>query len=588
MTRQLTSTIGVRFVRFFDLQASVLSLAALAAILLASYITTAVAIEILGLAVPALNPTALAEDELSEQQKKALERAREQAKQAAERQREQAKKAAERQREQAKKAAERQREQAKKQSENSRELEKDSAERSQEKAKNKGEHAEKGYAHEKEEFDDDYPPSTVVDLIKRLVQPKTKSKPKRAKPKRADVSIKLPPSARATFKRNEILAPNLTKRSRDLARRLGFKVENAGRFSTLGATISKLITPPGLDARSARRLLRRNLPDKNLSLNKYYRIYRAARGDNQKRRGRPLRTQLPGRSRCIDDQCYGLSLIKWRPALRDCTRAVKVGVIDTPIDHRHPAFSGKDVHVGTFVTGSRKKSADWHGTGVLSLLTGDSNTTTPGLIPRASFYVADVFSQDASGSPVAESLSLLKAFDWMDAFGVKIINLSLAGPKDPLIEKAIARLSNKGIIFVAAAGNNGPTAPPNYPAAYPPVIAVTAVNKKMRNYRYANRGTYIDVAAPGVGIWTAAPGRKEGYRSGTSFAVPFMTAVAATHYRQLEKPSKGSLLGVIATRDLGPPGRDQIYGHGLILAPPTCSDRRPGQTVPAVVAKKVR
>ena len=176
----------------------------------------------------------------------------------------------------------------------------------------------------------------------------------------------------------------------------------------------------------------------------------------------------------------------------------------------------------------------------------------------------------------------------MEAFGVNIINLSLAGPKDPLVEQAIARLSKKGIIFVAAAGNNGPTAPPNYPAAYKQVIAVTAVNQKLRNYRHANRGSFIDVAAPGVRIWTAAPGKAEGYRSGTSFAVPFVTAVAAAHYRQLTKPSKTSLLSAVATKDLGPRGRDKIYGRGLILAPASCGGRQPWQTAPAVVAKQSR
>ena len=363
---------------------------------------------------------------------------------------------------------------------------------------------------------------------------------------------------------------------------------NAGRFSTLNATISKLIPPAGLDARAARELLRSKLPNDKLSLNRYYRIYRTARGATETLQRALLREQLPWRTKCAGDQCYGVSIIAWRPSLSECTQSIRVGVIDTPVDHRHPTFSGKDIHVGTFVTGARKKSGDWHGTGVLALLTGDPSTTTPGLIPRASFYVADVFSQDAAGSPVAESLSLLRAFEWMDAFGVKIINLSLAGPKDPFIEQMIDRLSKKGIIFIAAAGNDGPTAPPNYPAAYKQVVAVTAVNKKLRNYRFANRGKFIDVSAPGVRIWTAAPGHNEGYRSGTSFAVPFVTAVAATHYHQLDKPSKESLLRTITTKDLGPRGRDQIYGRGLILAPTSCDGRPPGRNAPAVFAKQSR
>ena len=245
-------------------------------------------------------------------------------------------------------------------------------------------------------------------------------------------------------------------------------------------------------------------------------------------------------------------------------------MIDTPIDYQHPAFLGEEVHVGTFVPRSRKPAASWHGTGVLALLTGNPNTTTPGLVPGASYYVADVFSMDAAGDPIADSFSMLKALDWMEAFGVNIVNLSLAGPKDPLIERAISRLAKKGIIFVAAAGNDGPTAPPTYPAAYAQVVAVTAVNKKLRNYRYANRGSFVDLAAPGVGIWTAAPGQKEGYRSGTSFAAPFVTAIAATLYPQLIRKSKDGFLRALTTKDLGPPGKDKIYGRGLAVAPKSC------------------
>ena len=447
------------------------------------------------------------------------------------------------------------------------------------------------------------PPATVVEFFKRLIQPEPSvqsdagtqpkrdnkseggGKPKRAKSQKDRINIALP-SANSTFKQDEVLASDLNDQDLEQARTLGFKIESAGHFATLDTTITRLTAPSGLDALGALDLLRRELTGGRLALNRYYRVYRTARGDNRTGPDQGLRNQLPSRTKCTGDQCYGLSLIRWRPSLSDCTRSARIGVIDTPIDHRHPAITGKDVQVGTFVTGRRKRSADWHGTGVLALLTGDGNTTTPGLIPNASFYVADIFSQDAAGVPVAESVSLLQAFEWMDAFGVKIINLSLAGPKDPLVEQAIARLSKKGVIFIAAAGNDGPTAPPNYPAAYAPVIAVTAVNKKLRSYRYANRGRHIDFAAPGVGIWTAAPGQKEGYRSGTSFAVPFVTAVAATHYRQLAKPSKSSLLGVVATRDLGPKGHDKIYGRGLIQAPATCGGRQPGpQRAPAVVAE---
>jgi subtilisin family serine protease len=108
----------------------------------------------------------------------------------------------------------------------------------------------------------------------------------------------------------------------------------------------------------------------------------------------------------------------------------------------------------------------------------------------------------------ADTLSLLEALDWDEEYRLKVVNMSFSGPRDELVAETIEKLSKRGIIFVAAAGNEGPTAAPSYPAGYPLVIAVTAVTKDLRNYRYANRGDHIDVAASGVRIWTAMPGRR--------------------------------------------------------------------------------
>jgi subtilisin family serine protease len=169
--------------------------------------------------------------------------------------------------------------------------------------------------------------------------------------------------------------------------------------------------------------------------------------------------------------------------------------------------------------------------------------------------------------------------NWLDALDVRYVNMSFSGPRDPLVENAIARMHAKGVVFVAAAGNQGPTAPPSYPAAYPDVIAVTAVNRNGENYRHANRGDYVDVAAPGVEILAALPKATTGYRTGTSFAAPFVTSIVATRTDiETRSLTKAALLNRLSMRDLGPPGRDPIYGQGLALAPQSCSGR-PGNLV---------
>ncbi len=170
----------------------------------------------------------------------------------------------------------------------------------------------------------------------------------------------------------------------------------------------------------------------------------------------------------------------------------------------------------------------------------------------------------------ADTASLHRALGWMKDNHVRLVNMSFSGPPDDLVREAIETLSSSGTVLVAAAGNEGPVAEPAFPAAYPQVIAVTAVTKDLRNYRYANRGPHIDVAAPGVDILSAAPSGRESYHTGTSFAAPHVTGTLAVMPRELLTGNKDDLLGSMQILDLGEPGRDPVYGRGLLLAPAFC------------------
>ena len=101
---------------------------------------------------------------------------------------------------------------------------------------------------------------------------------------------------------------------------------------------------------------------------------------------------------------------------------------------------------------------------------------------------------------------------------------------------------------------------------------MTAVNRKGNTYTKANRGAHIDVSAPGVDVVTALPKAQQGYRTGTSFAAPFVTAILATQGDLAFTGAKAKLLPKLSVRDLGPPGRDPMYGSGLATAPTTCGD----------------
>jgi subtilisin family serine protease len=162
----------------------------------------------------------------------------------------------------------------------------------------------------------------------------------------------------------------------------------------------------------------------------------------------------------------------------------------------------------------------------------------------------------------------LKGIDWAFDAGAKVMNMSFAGPMDPLLERIIKNAADKGVIFVAAAGNNGPKAGPAYPAAYPDVIAVTATDEKYRLYGKANHGEYIFIAAPGVDI--IAPALKGRYElsSGTSMAAAHVSGVVALMLERDAKLTAAQVREILSSSARQPDsdlGKDLI-GAGIVDA----------------------
>jgi minor extracellular protease Epr len=396
----------------------------------------------------------------------------------------------------------------------------------------------------------------------------------------ADLALRL-----AWSGHTQILAKNLNAASLEKAIALGMKVDSIRDIGVLGYSVTQLSIPQGLDIFQAMAALQQVAPDTALTVNQKYHVHPESNDGDAFARPSPEAAKPAGG--CSPERCYGATAIGWHDHLRGCARDLKIGVIDTGIDGSHPALSREPERINYGTIGPEKRVAgnEQHGTGVLALLAGDPRSSTPGLIPRATFYVANIFFADEKGQPVSTTIHLLEALDWMNRLQVDIINLSLSGPKDDLVQMAIARMTRSqtvdgevrfGTIFVAAAGNGGPGAPPSYPAAYSEVLAVTAVGKNMSAYRRANQGDFIDVSAPGVDIWTALPGGRQGFQTGTSFAAPFVTAVVASIYNALPKNdhTKTALLQRLHLQDLGRPGPDPIYGRGLINAPRECAPER--------------
>ena len=164
--------------------------------------------------------------------------------------------------------------------------------------------------------------------------------------------------------------------------------------------------------------------------------------------------------------------------------------------------------------------------------------------------------------------------------------MSFAGPKDALIERGIAALAAKGIVMVAAAGNAGAKSPPLYPAANANVIAVSATDAQDKLFAASNRGGYIAVAAPGVDIFLPAPDEKYQITSGTSFSAAYVSGIAALMLERNPalKPDEVRAILMKTARDLGAPGRDDLFGAGeadafaavsAVGTAPVAASRRP-------------
>lgn len=378
-----------------------------------------------------------------------------------------------------------------------------------------------------------------------------------------------------SFKRHEIVASRLDAAAGEHLRALGF--QTAARVFAPGDAlpVQKLIVPKGMNEAAALALLEKEAPKAHFGPNHVYRITPAADAVG---RSYPVKAAAKGGAVsdaeiCSGDKCFARKLMHWSNSLNRCAQRVRVGIIDTSFDTSHPAFAGRTLDVASFRGQSALANGDWHGTAVLSVLAGGAGSDTPGLVPDAQFLLASTFATDADGQVAADAVSVLRALAWLDSRNADIVNMSFSGPPNAQIETAISAMAAKGVVFVAAAGNRGANGPPSYPAAYPQVIAVTAIGKDMRSYRHANQGDYVDVAAPGVNIWTALPNARGGYRTGTSFAAPFVTGLlAAMPAARKNIRSKNDVLSRISMQDLGAPGRDPTYGEGLPIAPQRCNE----------------
>lgn len=272
------------------------------------------------------------------------------------------------------------------------------------------------------------------------------------------------------------------------ALRAGFRIAGDEPNSGLGLRIVSLAVPSGMSAKAGLKLLQKVAPQLQADFDH---LYEPAGGSLAPIAGALAAVQLGSAGRVI-------------------------GMIDGGVAS-HPSLAGARIEQNGFA-GSPQPTG--HGTAVASLLVGEERPFR-GAATGAILFVADVYGGNrAAGSATA----IVKALGWLSGHRPQVINISLVGPPSKLVQRAIQIVETRGTQIVAAVGNDGPAAPPQYPASYPGVIAVTAVDAGGRALPEAGRATHLDFAAPGADMAAAAPGRGYARVRGTSFAVPLVVA----------------------------------------------------------------
>mmetsp|Transcript_6562 Transcript_6562/g.8537 ORF Transcript_6562/g.8537 Transcript_6562/m.8537 type:complete len:703 (-) Transcript_6562:138-2246(-) len=275
---------------------------------------------------------------------------------------------------------------------------------------------------------------------------------------------------------------------------------------------------------------------------------------------------------------YGVNLVQapevWARGFTG--EGVKVCVIDSGIDRTHPDF------VRSKLSGA-SANIDWgedgcgHGTHVAGTIAGERSNGqgVVGVAPDAEIFTVRVFRDNcafAYGSEIYNAARTCKANN------ANIVSMSLGGPSQSNAERqAFDDLYDAGVLLIAAAGNGG-NQRRSYPASYSSVMSVAAVDNNKNHASFSQRNTQVDIAAPGVGILSTfpidgcqiCPRNSNGYGAidGTSMATPHVSGVAALLWQAIPDASASRLREALqnSAQDLGTPGRDTLYGKGLVQA----------------------
>jgi subtilisin family serine protease len=368
-----------------------------------------------------------------------------------------------------------------------------------------------------------------------------------------ETSSSIPPLGERRFFQNQVLLQlelNVADAELNLiAQQLGVRIITNETLTSLGRRVVRLELPAGMTVRDAiRRLEANRLVSVAAPIYQFRLVQGAAAAAS---RGDPAQYVM---GKLHLPQAHAIASGK----------GITIALIDSAVDKRHTELQGTISE--ELDTLNVTEGLPSHGTEMAGAIV--SRDRLLGVAPGAKIMTVRAFGE-ASNSAEGTSLSIVKGIDWAVSRGARVINMSFAGPRDPSLERALKMAHDKGVVLIAAAGNAGPKSPPLYPGADPHVIAVTATDARDQQFRGANQGTQLSIAAPGVDILAPAPAETYRMSTGTSIATAHISGVVALMLERdpTMKPDDVRKILEATAIDLGAKGKDRLYGWGLVDPP---------------------
>jgi type VII secretion-associated serine protease mycosin len=298
---------------------------------------------------------------------------------------------------------------------------------------------------------------------------------------------------------------------------------------------------------------------------------------------------LPGapaaQADAIRDQQWPLETLNAQAAWQISEgQGVTVAVLDTGVDDTHPDLTGQVLPgVDLVGFGAKRGDSSWarHGTAMAGIIAGhghgpDGSEGVMGIAPEAKILPVRVILEDSdparARARATRGGALAEGIRWAADHGADVINLSLGDDSpsahpDAAEDDAVQYALNKGVVIVASAGNSGQQGDPaSYPAAYPGVIAVAAVDRNGNRASFSTSHWYETVAAPGVDVVIADPDRQYYEGWGTSAAAAYLSGVVALIRSAYPHLSPAQIKTLLESTASNPPpgGRDDEVGAGVV------------------------